>query len=608
VAPEDTAFFGAGPAPIEDYALIGDCMTAALVGRAGSIDWLCWPRFDSPACLAALLGTAENGAWRVAPADPEARSRRRYLDGSMVLETLFSTAAGEVAITDFMPIGHPGSSVIRLVEGRRGTVDMRMALALRFDYGAAVPWVTRLPDDGGIVAIAGPDMTVLRTPVTLEGEGLTTVARFTVHEGQSVPFVLSHAPSHLKPPRALDASACLTETLRYWTRWAKRGSYRGPYAEAVGRSLVTLKALTYHPTGGIVAAPTTSLPEQLGGTRNWDYRFCWLRDATLTLLAFMHAGYFEEAQAWRDWLHRSVAGNPDQVQIMYGIAGERHLREWEADWLPGYQGARPVRIGNAAHDQLQLDVYGEVMDALHHARAGGLAAPPASWNLQRGLVEHLETIWQEADEGIWETRGGRRPFTFSRVMAWVAFDRAIRSAETFGLPGPLDHWRGLRREMHAGICRDGFSTARNSFTQSFGSADLDASVLMIPLVGFLPPEDPRVQGTVAAVERDLLVDGFVRRYLTATGVDGLPPGEGAFLACSFWLGDNYALQGRRREAHDMFERLLTLRNDVGLLAEEYDPAARRQVGNFPQAFSHVALVGSALTLAADDGVAPRAAT
>ena len=607
MAPEDAAFLCAGPAQIEDYALIGDCATAALVSRAGSIDWLCWPRFDSPACFAALLGTAEHGAWRIAPADPDARSSRRYLDGSTVLETVFTTAAGEAVITDFMPVGHPGSSVIRMVQGRRGTVDMRMALALRFDYGASVPWVTRIPNDGGLIAIAGPDMAVLRTPVTLEGEGLTTVARFTVHEGQCVPFVLSHGPSHLKPPRALDPQACLAETLRFWARWSKRGRYRGPYGDAVNRSLVTLKALTYHPTGGIVAAPTTSLPEQLGGTRNWDYRFCWLRDATLTLLAFMNAGYFEEAQAWRDWLHRSVAGNPEQVQIMYGIAGERHLREWEADWLPGYQGARPVRIGNAAHDQLQLDVYGEVMDALHHARTGRLAAPPESWDLQRMLVDHLEQIWEQPDEGIWETRGGRQQFTFSRVMAWVAFDRAIRSAESFGLPAPLDHWRGVRRRMHETICRDGFDAARNSFTQSFGTPQLDASVLMIPLVGFLPPDDPRVLGTVAAVERELLHDGFVRRYRTESGSDGLPPGEGAFLACSFWLADNYALQGRTGEARDLFERLLDLRNDVGLLAEEYDPATRRQVGNFPQAFSHVALIGTALTLGSGDSVAARAA-
>ena len=589
-------FLGEGPAPIEDYALIGDCITAALVSRGGSIDWLCWPRFDSGACFAALLGTAENGTWRIAPENPDAQVRRQYRDGSVVLETVFTTAEGEVALIDFMPVGNHASSIVRLVEGRRGRVDMRMALALRFDFGAAVPWVTRLPDGSGIMAIAGPDMAVLRTPVRLTGEHFVTTAEFTVHEGQAIPFVLTHGASHLKPPKPIDARAALAETMRYWTRWSRRGSYRGPYQEAVGRSLVTLKALTYHPTGGIVAAPTTSLPEQIGGQRNWDYRFCWLRDATLTLLAFMHAGYFEEAQAWRDWLHRSVAGRPDQIQIMYGLSGERHLREWEADWLPGYRGSRPVRIGNAAHAQLQLDVYGEVMDALHQARQGGLAAPPASWDLQRELIDHMEHIWQEPDEGIWETRGGRRPFTLSRVMAWVAFDRAIRSAENFGLPAPLDQWRKLRQQMHATICREGFDATRNSFTQSFGASALDASLLLIPLVNFLPPGDPRVRGTVAAIERELLSDGFVLRYDTRHGADGLPEGEGAFLACSFWLADNYALQGRRAEATALFERLLALRNDVGLLAEEYDPHGRCLVGNFPQAFSHVALVGTAFAL------------
>ncbi len=608
MAADDDGFLGGGAKRIEEYALIGDCVTAALVSRSGSIDWLCWPRFDSAACFAALLGRAEHGAWRIAAADPAAQVQRRYLDGSVVLETTIRSGGGEVVVTDFMPVGSHGSAVVRLVEGRRGQVDMRMALALRFDYGAAVPWVTQLADGSGLIAIAGPDMAVLRTPIPLEGEGFTTTARFTVHEGQTVPFVLTHGPSQLRPPKAIDARAALSETMRFWTRWSRRGSYRGRYAEAVSRSLVTLKALTYHPTGGIVAAPTTSLPEQIGGTRNWDYRFCWLRDATLTLLAFMHAGYFEEAQAWRDWLHRSVAGRADQIQIMYGLAGERHLREWEADWLPGYEASAPVRIGNAAHAQLQLDVYGEVMDALHHARVGGLAAAPASWDLERSLLGHLEQIWQEPDEGIWETRGGRRPFTLSRVMAWVAFDRAITSAEMFGLPAPLDQWRALRRTMHETICRDGFSTAKNSFTQSFGSDALDASTLMIPLVNFLPASDPRVLGTVAAIERELLSDGFVLRYDTRTGSDGLPSGEGAFLACSFWLANTYALQGRRADAEALFERLLALRNDVGLLAEEYDPRRCRQVGNFPQAFSHVGLIGTALVLSDGGPVQARAST
>ena len=596
-----------GAAPIEDYALIGDCITAALVSRAGAIDWLCWPRFDSPACFAALLGTAENGTWRIAPEDQTARITRQYIDGSMVLETVFTTAAGELALIDFMPVGNHASSVVRLVEGRHGQVDMRMVLALRFAFGAAVPWVTRLDDTSGLLAIAGPDLAVLHTPVPLVGEDFTTQARFAVHAGQTIPFVLSYGASHLRPPRPIDARAALAETLRFWTRWSRRSRYRGRHQAAVQRSLLTLKALTYHPTGGIVAAPTTSLPEQIGGSRNWDYRFCWLRDATLTLLAFMHAGYFEEAQAWRDWLHRAVAGRPDQIQIMYGLAGERHLREWEADWLPGYRGSGPVRIGNAAHAQLQLDVYGEVMDALHHARLGGLVAPPTSWDMQCGLVGHLEQIWQQPDEGIWETRGGRQPFTLSRVMAWVAFDRAIRSAEQFGLPAPLDQWRRLRTDMHATICRDGFDAGRNSFTQSFGSGTLDASTLLIPLVNFLPADDPRVLGTVAAIERELMADGFVLRYDTRGGGDGLPAGEGAFLACSFWLADNYALQGRRPEAEALFGRLLALRNDVGLLAEEYDPRLGCQVGNFPQAFSHVALIGTAFALHADAPVGARAA-
>ena len=586
-----------GSAPIEDYALIGDCTTAALVSRAGAVDWLCWPRFDSAACFAALLGTPENGSWRIAPADPAPCTRRAYRDGTMVLETVFATPDGEVALIDFMPVGEGGSHLVRLVQGRSGRVDMRLWLALRFDYGAAVPWVTRLADAPGIRAVAGPDMTVLRTPIPLHGEGLTTVAAFSVAAGEIVPFVLTHSASHLSPPAGIDPLAALARTERFWRDWCARSTYRGPDKAVVQRSLITLKALTYAPTGGIVAAPTTSLPEALGGGRNWDYRYCWLRDATLTLLALMGGGYFEEAQAWRDWLGRSTAGSPEQIQIMYGLAGERRLLEWQADWLPGYQGARPVRIGNAAHDQVQLDVFGEVTDALYQAHAGGLAVAPESWRLQRKLIERLAAIWDQPDEGIWETRGGRRQFTHSKVMAWVAIDRAVRSAERFGLDGPLDRWRALRATMHASICERGFDRGRNSFTQSYGSPKLDASLLLIPLVGFLPPEDARVRGTLAAIERDLLVDGFVRRYDTADGRDGLAPGEGAFLACSFWLADNYVLQGRLPEARALFGRLLALRNDVGLLAEEYDPQARRQVGNFPQAFSHIALVNTALRLA-----------
>jgi len=589
-APETTA------SRIEDYALIGDCNTAALVARTGSIDWLCWPRFDSDSVFAALLGTPEHGRWLIAPADPDARISRRYRDGSMVLETVFETAEGCVALIDFMPVGHRNSSLIRILEGRHGRVPICVELVLRFDYAAAIPWVTQLADGSGISAIAGPNMVVLRAPVALHGEDLRTVAEFEVAEGQSVPFVMRHGPSHLPPPAPLDATAELGATETYWRQWSGRGTYAGPWRDAVGRSLLTLKALTYAPTGGIVAAPTTSLPEQLGGPRNWDYRFCWLRDATLTLLALMEAGYYEEAQVWRDWLHRSVAGSPDQIQIMYGIAGERRLTEWVVPWLPGYAGSRPVRIGNAASDQVQLDVYGEIMDALYHAREGGLEVPASTWAMQTVMIEHLAEIWDKPDEGMWEMRGGRRQFTFSKVMAWVALDRAVRGIERHGMEGPADRWRLLRDDIHATVCRQGFDRDRNSFVQAFGEGELDASLLMIPLVGFLPPEDARVRSTIAAIERELVVDGFVLRYRTEAGKDGLPPGEGAFLACSFWLADNLALQGREGEARELFERLLGLRNDVGLLAEEFDPRARRQLGNFPQAFSHLALIGAAMNL------------
>ena len=584
------------PARIEDYALIGDCTTAALVGRNGSVDWLCWPRFDSDSVFAALLGTPEHGRWLIAPADPEGRVSRRYRDGTLVLETEFESADGCVAVIDFMPPGGANSSLIRIVEGRRGNVPMRLQLVLRFDYGAAVPWVSQLPDESGISAIAGPNRVVVRTPVELRGEGMTTVAEFTATAGQAIPFVMTHGPSHLPPPAALDAASECASTEKFWREWGDRCTYSGPWQDAVGRSLITLKALTYAPTGGLVAAPTTSLPEQLGGMRNWDYRFCWLRDATLTLMAMMEAGYYEEAQAWRDWLHRSVAGSPDQIQIMYGIAGERRLTEWEVPWLPGYLGSAPVRIGNAASGQLQLDVYGEVMGALYHSREGGLEVPGSTWDMQVVMVEHLASIWDQPDEGIWEVRGGRRQFTFSKVMAWVALDRAVRTIQCFGVEGPLDRWCRLRDHIHATVCQLGFDHEKNSFVQSFGEKELDASLLMLPLVGFLPPEDARVRGTIAAIERELVVDGLVRRYRTEAGKDGLPPGEGAFLACSFWLADNLVLQNRQVEARELFERLLALRNDVGLLAEQYDPRIRRQVGNFPQAFSHLALVGTAMNL------------
>ena len=584
------------PMAIEDYALIGDCTTAALVGRNGSIDWLCWPRFDSNACFAALLGTSEHGRWKICPADPMTRVSRAYHDGTMVLETVFDTGDGRVSLIDFMPMGHANSSIIRLVKGQRGKVAMRLHLAVRFDYGITVPWVTQLEDSTGLSAIAGPSRVVLRSPVPFRGRNFATLAEFDVAEGECVPFVLTHGPSHLAPPAPVDWRPALQETEAFWRDWSARCSYSGRNREAVQRSLLTLKALTYAETGGIVAAPTTSLPEQLGGQRNWDYRYCWLRDATLTLLALASAGYREEAQAWRAWLQRSVAGSPNQLQIMYGLSGERQLTEWEVPWLPGYQGAAPVRIGNAASVQLQLDVYGELMDAIYQARKGALAPVEAAWAQQLTLIEHLEQIWDQPDDGIWEVRGGRRHFTLSKIMAWVALDRTVRDAERFKMQAPLERWRRVRDHMHTTICELGFDSSRNTFTQSFGSSELDASLLLMPLVGFLPPDDPRVRGTIAAIEQELMVDGFVLRYRTKAGIDGLAPGEGVFLPCGFWLADNYTLQNRDAEASALFERLLSVRNDVGLLAEEYDPQAQRQVGNFPQAFSHLALVGTALNL------------
>jgi len=583
------------PSPIEDYALIGDLQTAALVARDGSLDWLCWPRFDSGACFAALLGDPENGRWLVAPKDSRVRVRRRYYPASLILETEFTTSDGIVLLLDFMPVRGRNSDVVRLVVGKRGTVTMRTELIIRFDYGSVVPWVTRM-EDGALRAIAGPDMVVLRTPVELRGENLTTQGEFTVATGQRVPFVLTYAPSHLPLPDAVDAETALADTVAFWTEWTGRHQSNGPFAEAVTRSLITLKALTYLPTGGIVAAPTTSLPEQLGGVRNWDYRYCWLRDATLTLLALMNAGYYDEARAWRDWLLRAVAGNPQKMQIMYGLAGERRLVEWEAPWLPGYEGSRPVRIGNAAAGQLQLDVFGELMDALHQARVGGLDHSAAGWNLQKAALSQLETIWQLPDEGIWEVRGEPRHFTYSKVMAWVAFDRAIKSAETFGLAGPVEHWRTLRAAIHGEVCEKGFNRRIGAFARAYGSDELDASALLIPTVGFLPPTDERLHSTVDAVARNLMRDGFVLRYDTGTAADGLPSREGAFLACSFWLVDALVLLGRDVEARALFDRLLALRNDVGLLSEEYDPAVKRLVGNMPQAFSHIALVNSAHNL------------
>jgi GH15 family glucan-1,4-alpha-glucosidase len=588
------------PAHIEEYALIGDGHTAALVSREGSVDWLCWPRFDSGACFAALLGTPDNGRWLITPATAAEGAAptitRRYRGETLILETDFETPDGAVTLIDFMPPGNGWSEMIRIVVGKRGTVRMKMELVLRFDYGFSIPWVDKLKHDSGIKAIVGPDTAVLRTPVELRGEDMKTVAEFTVTAGERVPFSLSYAPSHLRIPPGRDPHTALARTENHWLEWAERGTVEGRWAGPIRRSLITLRALAYEPTGGIVAAPTTSLPEQLGGTRNWDYRYCWLRDATITLLAMMRGGYYDEARAWRSWLGRVMAGAPNQLQIMYGIAGERRLPEFEIDWLPGYQGAKPVRIGNNAVGQRQLDVYGEVMNALHLARVGGLQADVTAWSVQCAMLEHLTTIWHEPDEGIWETRGGRQHFTFSKVMAWVVFDRAIRSAEMFKLDGPLDEWRATRDTIHAEVCEKAWNPQLNAFSQYYGCDQLDASVLLMPLVGFLPPRDPRIKGTVEAIERDLMHGGFVMRYRTTEYDDGLPPGEGTFLACSFWMVDNLALQGRVQEAIEMYERLLALCNDVGLLAEEYDPVEKRLVGNFPQAFSHVALVHTGLNL------------
>jgi GH15 family glucan-1,4-alpha-glucosidase len=583
------------PSRIEDYALIGDCHTAGLVARDGSLDWLCVPRFDAGACFAALLGTPDNGRWLIAPASEVRAVRRAYRECTLVLDTEFTTAEGVVTLTDCMlPFGD-GSEVLRIVEGKEGEVPMRTELIIRFDYGSVVPWVRS--EEGGLRAIAGPDMLHLHTDVPLRGEKFTTVGDFTVVPGRRVAFLLTWHPSHLAPPPDPDPYEALTKTERWWRDWtAERCPHAGDYREAVMRSLITLKALTYYPTGGIVAAPTTSLPEQLGSVRNWDYRFCWVRDATFTLYALLHSGFTEEARAWREWVLRAIAGKPTDLQIMYGIAGERRLTELELSWLPGYEGSRPVRIGNAAHGQFQLDVYGELFDLMYQARRVGLEAVTEGWQVGRALMDFLETAWQKPDEGIWEVRGPRRHFTHSKVMAWLAFDRAVKSCENFGLDGPVGHWRSIRDAIHAEVCRRGFDWQRNTFVQYYDGKGLDASLLMIPLVGFLPVHDPRVRGTIEAIQRELMHDGFVARYTATADVDGLPPGEGAFLVCTFWLADNLALLGRRDEARAIFERLLALRNDVGLLSEEYDPKARRLLGNFPQAFSHVGLVNTSHNL------------
>ncbi|MBI2825689.1 MAG: glycoside hydrolase family 15 protein [Planctomycetia bacterium] len=581
---------------IEDYALIGDCHTAALVGRDGSIDWLCLPRFDSGACFAALLGTAEFGRWKIAPQGEVRRVRRRYRPGTLVLETEFETADGTVVVTDCMPPRTAEPNVVRMVEGRSGSVPMRMELAIRTDYGSVVPWVRHA--DHGISAVAGPETLLLHSRVRTHGEDFKTVADFTVGEKQQVSFVLQWHPSYEPAPRSVNAVKAISQTTDWWTEWSSQCTYDGPWRDMVLRSLVTLKALTYAPTGGIVAAATTSLPEWIGGERNWDYRYCWLRDATFTLYALLVSGFKSEALAWRDWLLRAVAGKPSQLNIMYGLAGERRLYEIELGWLPGYENSKPVRIGNAAHEQFQLDVFGEVLDALYLSQRMGVPPDENACRVERVLVQHLEKAWREPDEGIWEVRGGRRHFTHSKVMAWVAFDRMIKVVQQAKLDIPIKRWQAIRQEIHDEVCTKGFDKSKGAFVQSYGSHDLDASLLMVPLVGFLPASDPRVVGTVTAIERELMRDGFVMRYPTASGVDGLPPGEGAFLPCTFWLADNLCLQGRHEEARTLFERLLGLANDVGLLSEEYDPAAGRLLGNFPQAFTHVGLVNTAHNLGA----------
>lgn len=584
------------PGRIEDYALIGDCETAALVNRNGSIDWLCWPAFDSDACFAALLGSDEHGHWQIAPAGEITAISRRYRRDTLILETRFETADGAVTLIDFMPPRGRASDIIRIVRGEHGRVAMKMTLVIRFGFGVDIPWVKRTKE-GALLAICGPDMTVLRTPVETSGENMTTVADFEVAAGDTIPFVLTYGPSHLAVPDAISVDEALADTEQFWSEWSGRCTYIGDHRDLVMRSLITLKALTYAPTGGIVAAPTTSLPEKLGGTRNWDYRFCWLRDAIFTLRTLVRSGYTEEALAWHHWLLRAVAGAPADMQIMYGITGSRRLLEWEAPWLPGYEGATPVRIGNAAHAQLQLDVYGELIGSFHQARVAKLDLDDNSWSVECTVLEHLAGIWSHPDSGIWERRGDPLHYVSSKVMTWVAFDRAIKSAEQFGFEAPLDTWRGLRDEIHRDVCERGFDSEQNAFVESYGSRFLDASILLLPAVGFLPASDPRVCGTLAAIERHLLVDGFVMRHDPRMTPDQTSPIEGAFLACSLWLADAWVLAGETGKAQDIFDRVIGIANDVGLLAEEYDPAVRRQTGNFPQALTHIALINTAERLA-----------
>ena len=586
---------------IEDYALLGDLQTAALVGRTGSVDWLTFPRFDSSSCFSALLGSREHGRWSIAPFAGGPATDRRYRPDTLILESEWEVDGGRVRVIDFMPPRETTPDIVRIVEGLEGSVRMRTELIVRFDYGSVIPWMRRLDADS-LLALGGPDGLLLRSPIELEPEDKTHVADFTVRAGDRVPFVLTWFPSHEDLPKPVDAEQALADTESYWHEWLENCKYGGGYREAVHTSLIVLKALTYRPTGGIVAAPTTSLPERVGGGRNWDYRYCWLRDATFTLYALMNAGFVEEAAAWRDWLLRAVGGDPANAQIMYGIGGQRRIPEYELDWLPGYAGSKPVRVGNAAAEQFQLDVYGEVMDALHQARLREIGPDQHAWSLQQILLEFLEGAWEQPDEGLWEVRGGRRHFTHSKVLAWVAFDRGVQTVERLGMEGPVDRWRQLCAEIHEEVCREGFNVELNSFTQSYGSSELDASTLLIPLLGFLPPEDPRVIGTIDAVQRDLMRDGFVERYKTQeqNAVDGLVGREGVFLPCSFWLVDALLMLERDDEARKLFERLLAVSNDLGLLAEEYDPSAKRQLGNFPQAFTHVGLVNSAYNLSHHD--------
>ena len=583
---------------IEDYGLIGDCETAALVGRDGSIDWLCWPAFDSDACFSALLGTPRHGRWLIAPLGDVTRTSRRYWGETLILETRFETSDGAVELVDFMPPRGNASDVVRLVRGAHGRVKMRMQLVIRFGFGSDIPWVKKSEGGSGLLAICGQDMAVLRTPVATRGEDLTTVAEFEVSEGDIVPFVLTYGPSHLPLPPPIDPAQALRDTETFWAEWCGQCTYKGEHRELVMRSLITLKALTYAPTGGIVAAPTTSLPEKLGGARNWDYRFCWLRDATFTLLALMNSGYTEEASAWHNWLLRAAAGSPANMQIMYGIKGQRRLLEWEADWLPGYEGALPVRVGNAAHAQLQLDVYGELIDAFHQSRMAKLELDEESWALECSVLEHLADVWDRPDHGIWERRGDGRHYVSSKVMTWVGFDRGIKSAEQFGFKAPLEKWRGLRDAIHRDVCEKGFDAGMNCFVESYGSKLLDASILMLPSVGFLPSTDSRVRGTLDAIERHMMRDGFVLRHDPREVSDETQPIEGAFLACTLWLADAFVLAGEIEKAQALFDRVVAVASDLGLLAEEFDSAAGRQTGNFPQALTHIALINTAHNLSA----------